>query len=150
MAERLPPRSGQPGRAGRAAPRDRELAARLAHDVGKYLARTARNLPADGGERLEGPLLAMLVTDLYGAPGGVRPRQRFTALAAELVAAGAAPRPLGLSLDEVAQALARLDALEAGVRAGEGPAVAEARQLALAIEQRLRELASARGPRGGG
>lgn len=149
MAERAPPRTGRSGRrsqAGQPASRARELAAQLAHDVGKYLARTARNLPADGGERLEGPLLAMLLTDLYGAPGGVRPRQRFTALAAELGAAGPTSRPV---LDEVAQALARLDELEAAVRAGGGAAVAEARRLALAIDRQLRELVTADGRRGG-
>lgn len=143
MAERAPARPGRAGQPGRATPR--ELAARLAHDVGKYLARTARNLPPDG-ERLEGPLLAMLVTDLYGAPGGVRPRQRFTELAAELVAASRTVLP---SLDEAAQALARLDELEADVRAGGGGAVAEARRLALAIDQRLRGLATPDRRRGG-
>lgn len=142
MAERAPTRPG------RASPRERELAARLAHDVGKYLARTARNLSPDGAS-LAGPLLAMLVADLYGAPGGVRPRQRFTELAAELVAASRQSGPALPGLDEAAQALARLDELEAEVRAGRGPAVAAARRLALAIDQRLRELAAAAGRRGG-
>lgn len=39
-----------------------QLAARLAHDVGKYVARTARNVAADGWTP---ELVAMLCRDLY-------------------------------------------------------------------------------------
>ena len=66
-------------------------AARLCHDVGKYLSRTARNLPPRLSEEDlagTGALLGMLVCDLYG-PAAVdrreeRPAVRFLKLAAPL------------------------------------------------------------------
>jgi hypothetical protein len=98
---------------------------RLVHDVGKYVARTARNLPpAPTTEMIE-----MLIRDLYE----LRPGRRASALFAEL----APPEP---ALDGVRALLAEIDALEPAVRAGDGPAVTRAATLARDVEQALRAL----------
>jgi len=99
--------------------------ARLLHDVGKYVARTARNLPpAPTTEMIE-----MLIRDLYE----LRPGRRASALFAEL----APPEP---ALDGVRALLAEVDRLEPSVRAGEAAAVARAAALAREVELRLRAL----------
>ncbi len=104
-------------------PRER---ARLVHDVGKYVARTARNLPpAPTAE-----MIAMLARDLYE----LRPGRRASALFAEL----APPPP---SLDDVRALLAEADALEPSVRTGERAAVARAAAIANEVERRLRAFA---------
>jgi len=56
-----------------------QIAARLAHDVGKYIARTARNVATDGWTP---ELVAMLCRDLY--PQDRRPSLRFAELAQAL------------------------------------------------------------------
>ena len=84
---------------------DRERAARLAHDVGKYLARIARNVR--DGEDVPDALVPLLIRDLSEAPGGGTPRARFEELAAGLDE----PR-----LDAVRAALARIEAGLAGER----------------------------------
>jgi hypothetical protein len=125
-----------------------ELSARLAHDVGKYLARTARNLPP-GADGLEEELLGMLLRDLYGSGAGSRPGLRFAELRQELAPLLAGPELAVLG--EAAAALGRLDAIEAEVRAG--AAVAEALRCALLVETKLRQLArelSQRTPPAGG
>jgi len=100
--------------------------ARLVHDVGKYVARTARNLPpAPTPEMLD-----MLVRDLYE----LRPGRRASALFAEL----APPDP---SLAGVRALFAEVDGLEPSVRAGDAAAVARAAELARQIERTLRALA---------
>jgi hypothetical protein len=105
-----------------------QAARRLAHDVGKYVARAARNL--DGAP--DAALLAMLVRDLYGLGG-----ERASTVCARL----------GAALDGDARAaaaqalLVEADGLEARVRAGEPAAVARAAALALEVERRLRRLA---------
>ena len=109
--------------------KQQQIAQRLAHDVGKYVARTARNLPADGSP-LPSPLLAMLIGDLYG--GGERPGARFARLAEDFAHARIA---------EVREHFATLDTLESDVRAGQSDAVARAAQIARQIEESLRELA---------
>ncbi|MFK7987917.1 MAG: hypothetical protein AB8I08_18000 [Sandaracinaceae bacterium] len=104
-----------------------EQAARLAHDVGKYVARIARNVPA--GAPVPAPLLPLLVKDLYERPGA-----DFASLSA------------GLEHPDVAVArahLGRLDALESAVREGQPDACVEACGLALQIEAALARCAEA-------
>jgi hypothetical protein len=100
---------------------------RLVHDVGKYVARTARNLPSEPTPEM----LAMLINDLYE----LRPGQRASARLAELAAFAGAP-----PLDDVRVLLAEIDALEPAVRAGEPAAVTRAAALACEVEARLRRL----------
>lgn len=104
---------------------NREARARLLHDVGKYVARTARNLP-DGA--LDAELIEMLTRDLYELKPGRRASQVFGELAE--------PDP---RLDELAQFFAAIDRLESRVRAGEEAAVRGAAALALEVERRLRD-----------
>lgn len=114
-----------------------ELYALLVHDVGKYLARTARNLPA--GAAVDAGLVAMLCRDLYGEPAGIRPALRFAELAAELL-----PLVPSAPLTQIADQFNELAGIEVEVRAGGPAAVARAVALALQIEAQLRTLASAR------
>jgi len=109
-----------------------EGAARLAHDVGKYLARIARNVP-EGGPVPEA-LVPLLAKDLYELPGGGRPSARFEELAA----------PLGgdARLDRARELLAAIDALAARVRAGEQEACAGACEMAREVDGLLRALAA--------
>lgn len=129
-----------------------ELAARLAHDVGKYLGRTARNLPPEPGA-LDGELLGMLLRDLYGAGPGPRPGALFASLRSELEPLLREPgrSPARALLAEAATGLLKLDALEPEVRAGRLPALAEALRCALRVESSLRRLSRelAPGPAGG-
>jgi hypothetical protein len=124
-------------RRGASQQRMQELLALLVHDVGKYLARTARNLPA--GEPVDAELVVMLCRDLYGDAVGTRPAIRFSTLAAAL-------QPLfpEAPLAPIASHFATLDDLEAAVRAGKPAAVARAAALALQIEAQLRALAAPR------
>ena len=108
---------------------DRERASLLAHDVGKYVARIAKNV-APGGP-LPAALVPLLVKDLYALAGG-RASARFEELAA------------GVSDERLEQArahLAAIDRLEARVRAGEQAACVEACDHARRIEAALSELA---------
>jgi hypothetical protein len=107
----------------------REARLRLMHDVGKYVARTARNLP-DGA--LDRELIDMVVRDLYELKPGRRASQVFDELAE------ADPR-----LDDIRQFLTVIDRLEARVRAGEEAAVRGAAALALEVERRLRDFVEA-------
>jgi hypothetical protein len=133
MTDRVQVQPGDPRRAA-------ELAARLAHDVGKYIGRTARNLPPEPSElgKLDGALLAMLLRDLYGAGPGSRPGALFAPLRQELAPLLCEPERALLS--EAAAGLLRLDELEPEVRAAKPPALAEALRCALLIEQQLRKL----------
>ncbi|HEX6836058.1 MAG TPA: hypothetical protein VF334_05765 [Polyangia bacterium] len=100
----------------------------LVHDVAKYVARTARNLPpAPTAEMVD-----MLVRDLYE----LRPGQHASQVFAELAAYAGAP-----PLDDVRALFAEVDALEAEVRAGAPVAVSRAAAIAKDIESRLRALA---------
>jgi hypothetical protein len=113
----------------------RERLRRLVHDVGKYVARTARNL--EPGAPLDGELVGMLARDLYElGPERRRASEVFDAL---VVAADRNERSFR-ALPEIRARLGELDALEAGVRAGEREAVEAARAIALAVEERLRAL----------
>ena len=106
-----------------------EARARLYHDVGKYVARTARNLP-DGA--LDRELVDMVVRDLYE----LKPGRRASAVFAEL----AAPDP---RLDPIRIYLDAIDRLEVKVRAGDEAAVRGAAALALEVERRLRDYVKA-------
>ena len=85
--------------------------ARLVHDVGKYVARTARNLPAAPTPEM----LDMLVRDLYE----LRPGRRASALLAEL--ALIRDRGYAQALGEVEVGL---NAVAAPVRDGSGQVIA--------------------------
>lgn len=112
------------------------LTAQLVHDVGKYIARTARNLATD--IVMDAELLTMLSRDLYGDDKAGRPAARFAVLAAELRQLWAdAP------LAPVEHLLVELERSEAAVRAGQPEAVRQAAALALQIENLLRALAAA-------
>lgn len=108
-----------------------EVAAALAHDVGKYVARVARNVKGDAP--IPSALLPMLVRDLYELPGKVRASVRFEELAAPLG---------GARIDRARACLATIDALEARVRAADLDACREACALAREVESELRALAS--------
>ena len=108
----------------------RDGASRLAHDVGKYISRIARNVPAAGP--MPAPLVPLLVKDLYAMPGN----QRASALFDELA-------PEHASLSPARRALAEIDRLEAQVRAGENAACLRACQLALEVEATIRSYAKA-------
>ncbi len=103
--------------------------ARLVHDVGKYVARTARNLPSGN---IDDDLIAMMVRDLYQLGPGRRASQIFEELSAEVAGVGA-----------VRALFADVDALEAMVRGGDQQAVRRAAALACEIERRLRSLLEA-------
>jgi hypothetical protein len=118
-----------------ARPPVRRLAARLAHDVGKYVARTAHNVGEADCEADWTPALAsMLARDLYALPGG-RASAVF-ATSAQPIAAAIGPQS---ELANARDLLAQIDALEGAVRQGERPALARAARLALDVERILRE-----------
>lgn len=104
--------------------RDRSI---LLHDVAKYVARTARNLPAQPTREM----IDMLVRDLYE----LRPGQHASAVFAELAAFAGAP-----PFDDVRALFVEIDGLEAEVRDGAPAAVARAADLARDVETRLRAL----------
>lgn len=110
-------------------PNTAELAATLAHDVGKYVARIARNVAPDGP--VPSALVPLLVRDLYELPGGVRASQRFEELAASL--------PAHASVEAARRALQAIDALESGVRHGDVEACRAACAHAREVERLLRE-----------
>lgn len=114
------------------------LAARLAHDVGKYVARAARNLP-DGD--VPEVLVEMLAADLYALDGSRRASEVFAHRSAELRRL----RP-DARLDEAEALLSEADRLEPAVRAGEIEAVRRAAECALGVADRLRALARELGP----
>lgn len=109
----------------------------LYHDVGKYVARTARNLPALAERDSVAPaLLGLLVADLYALREGMRASQVF----AERAAALRRFASLDAGLDAVATLLCEVDLLEPQLRAGEIAAVWRGAAIALEVEARLREL----------
>jgi hypothetical protein len=111
----------------------RRMASALAHDVGKYVARTARNVP-DGAWTPE--LASMLLRDLYDLRGE-------RALHAFLRLAPAETSPLA-SFPEWTTAydlLRELDEMEQELRAQHAPALQSAAHRALLVESALQELA---------
>ena len=108
----------------------RELAARLAHDVGKYVSRTARNIPAgDIPEVLHG----MLLEDLFAIDG-----QRPASAVFEELAAPLEQELKDERLGECRDLLVEIDGLEQAIRGGEVEALRRAAELALEIDARLR------------
>lgn len=103
---------------------ERERWARLAHDVGKYVGRIARNVP-EGGPFPE-TLAPLLAKDLYELPGGRRASELFEELTADT------------ELPEVRARLVEIDALEGAVRAAEPRACLRAAALAREVEDALR------------
>jgi hypothetical protein len=133
-----------------------EAARRLAHDVGKYVARTARNLPPQGP--LDGELVAMLARDLYELGAGrARASQVLDDLARPITewrreeTVSGYPNCLSrydvqmsAARDRVGAARALLveaDALEARLRGGDAAAVARGAAVACEVETILRALA---------
>jgi len=102
--------------------------ARLLHDVGKYVARTARNLPAGTAPPA---LVAMLARDLYALRDGKRASVVLDELAVGLA---------GPSLERARARLAEADALEQPLRAGDPIAVARGANIACEVEALLRAL----------
>lgn len=106
----------------------KELARALVHDVGKQIARVARNVE----DEVPSALRPMLRADLYalrGAHGSERASARF----ARLVDAARHP-----TLDAVRALLSRLDALEPAVVADDAKAIVEAVRTARRAEALLR------------
>ncbi len=115
--------------------------ARLAHDVGKYVARAARNVRE--GE-VPPPLVDMLVTDLYLLKDG----QRASAVLARLLADHGPEVAADVDVARAVALLGEADALEAGVRGGRAEDVRRAAAIAREVEERLRSAAER--ARGGG
>jgi hypothetical protein len=109
------------------------LAARLVHDVGKYVSRTARNVPEQGWTP---DLAAMLCHDLFELAGG-RASVVFENLAKPIEDL-TGPQP---DLARVRGLLAEIDVLESAVRQSEPSALDRAAQMALAVEKTLRAFA---------
>jgi hypothetical protein len=107
-----------------------QIARRLVHDLGKYIARTARNVD-DGHWPPE--IAAMLLDDIYDLRGE-RALQLFLRLAPE-------GRFAALPEWSTAHGLLReLDRMEPELRAGVPAALDKARKLVLAVEGSLRKL----------
>jgi hypothetical protein len=100
----------------------------LAHDVGKYLARTARNLP----ERPSPEIVEMMTRDLYALREGERASQVFESLAAGIITP---------DLGAIRELFRQIDALEPRVRARDEAAVRSAAAIACEVERRLRDFA---------
>jgi hypothetical protein len=96
--------------------------ATLYHDVGKRIARTARNVR---DMQRTPAILAMLVKDLYAIDGAHRASSVFEARISEIADADVEP---------IRTTLARIDALETRVRTNDAAAVDEAIALALEVE----------------
>jgi hypothetical protein len=103
--------------------------ATLVHDVAKYVARIARNVPPAGP--FPPALGPMLVRDLYDLDGKKRASERFDELVPE-------PEP---RLARARALLSAIDALEARVRAGEAAACLAACEHAREVETLIRAYA---------
>lgn len=116
------------------------LVGSLVHDVGKYIARTARNVPVPRPgappEPLPAPLHRMLVRDLYGDERTRRPRAVFVELALPIARLVPDTR-----LVDARALLSQLELSEAAVRAADPAAVEAACAAAREIERLLRAIA---------
>ena len=110
----------------------RRVVSTLLHDVGKYVARTARNVV--DRPHVDGPLLGMLLRDLYETHRGTRASARFEVLAAELEALGFQDARIVVARG----ALEQIDSLEEAARGGDEPAVASVVAAAIEVEDALR------------
>lgn len=111
-----------------------KLAAMLAHDVGKYIARAARNLPAQG--ELPPALADMLVRDVFETHAGRPALARFDELAPELAELTSDAR-----LDAVRSLLASAAPLEHAAREGDAASLRALAAIALSVESSLRAIA---------
>lgn len=109
-----------------------ERAAELVHDVGKYVARIARNVPPSGP--VPPSLVPLLAKDLYELPGGLRASQRFE----QLLDTAPPPEPL----EALRVTFRTIDELEVAVRRGDQAACRRACELALEVESTLRAWAA--------
>lgn len=118
-----------------------EITDALHHDVGKYIARIAKNVSgtATAKETLSSSLHGMLVKDFYETHQGRPASVRFNELRDAL------PMPLRECevLTEVSSLLTKIDALETEVRRARPPALLEAIRASLQIELLLKETAHA-------
>jgi len=116
--------------------RAKDLAAKLVHDVAKYISRTARNL---GVQENADALLPLLVKDLYATRDGQPASRVFE----ERI------RPLLPLIDDhttiqyCRDMLTRIDRLEIRLREGEQNAVRTAACLAMEVDRSLRSMAEA-------
>ncbi len=110
-----------------------ELAATLAHDVGKYIARAARNLPPCGA--ISPALSAMLIADVFATHAGRPALARFDELAPELLTLTGDAR-----LEAVRALLTCAAAHERAVRDADAVASRELAAIALEVESLLRAL----------
>jgi len=112
---------------------------RIAHDVGKHVARTAMNI-RDGA--VPDVLVDMLAADLFSLRDGERASAVLGRLTAEAGAAAAASPEVA----RCASLLAEADALEAALRNREPGAVARCAAIAREVHALLRQ--AALGPEG--
>jgi hypothetical protein len=112
----------------------REAAARLAHDVGKYLGRIARNVEGE----VPPALAPLLLRDVYETHAGRPALARFDALAPALGAYARDPRVVAAH-----EALQRAAALESAARALDPTALRALVAIARDVESQLRALARA-------
>lgn len=113
-----------------------DLALTLQHDVGKYVTRAARNLPATD---IPAALLDMLVADLYQTDGA---QSALSVYDARLAASGVDPAQVP---PVIRDQLVVLMSLEAEVRAHHGASVEQARALAIAVDDACRAFVRALG-----
>lgn len=116
--------------------RARALAADLVHDVGKYVARAARNIP-EGGP-IAATLVPMLLRDCFETHAGRPASVRFEELAAPLEACIQDAR-----IAAVRAALGQVDALADAARRSEPDALLALARHAREIDALLRELSRA-------
>jgi hypothetical protein len=110
----------------------KQHAARLAHDVGKHIARAARNIPPGD---IPDVLTKMLLKDLYATDGTHRASALFETLTAPLDAAYEEAW-----LGPCREKLARIDTLEPAIHRGDVSAIREAAGLAVSVEKDLKAL----------
>lgn len=109
----------------------RSALAALVHDVGKHVARTARNVR---GDAVPAPLLPLLLADLYRIDGRRRASEVFRASRAQL--GDAYPS----ELEAVGRLLDEIDRLEEPASRGDAAALARVVELAREVERSLRSL----------
>jgi hypothetical protein len=112
--------------------RARQHASRLAHDVGKYIARIAHNLPRGG---IASSLVRLMEKDLFAIDGTRSASQLFNQLA----------EPLESILDDERITSCRImleeiDSLKTGIQNREPEVIRRAAALAVQVEDTLREL----------
>jgi hypothetical protein len=112
----------------------REAAAQLAHDVGKYIGRVARNVTYD----VPPALAPLLLRDVYETHDGRPAIARLDALLPALGPLAHDPRIVAAR-----DALQRAAALESAARAGDPEALRTLVHLARDVESELRALARA-------